>query len=138
MGWICPWRGKRYYIVPCNRGNLLRLMQVKETANGITNNILRVVNMQPGCVADRINNVGVWDEAKKVYRKGNTRKGIFDISACIKGRCVWFEVKAGNDKPSRDQLIFQDEIRRAGGIAEFIHSTDEFITLFKKIQDGKF
>lgn len=102
-----------------------------ETANRITANIIRVINMQPGCVAHRINNVGVWDEAKQLYRKGNTQKGIFDISATIRGRAVWLEVKAGRDKPSQEQLIFQQEQRLAGGVAEFIYSTDEFLGWFK-------
>jgi hypothetical protein len=89
--------------------------------------------MQPGCVAYRINNVGVWDAEKQVYRKGNTQKGIFDITAIIKGRAVWIEIKAGRDKPSTDQLIFQQEIRGAGGIAEFVYSTDEGLKLITKL-----
>lgn len=104
-----------------------------ETANRITANILRAINMQPGCVAYRINNVGVWDEAKQVYRKGNTQKGIFDIAAIIRGRALWVEVKAGRDKPSREQLIFKQEVERAGGIAFFAYSTDEFLTFFTEI-----
>lgn len=103
-----------------------------ETANGITQNIVRAINMRPGCAAYRINNVGVYDKEKGVYRKGATQKGIFDISATMRGKSVWIEVKAGKDKPSRDQLIFQQEIRLAGGIAEFVRSTDEGIELIKK------
>ena len=105
----------------------------KETANSITANVVRAINMQPRCAAYRINNVGVWDEAKGVYRRGNTQKGIFDVSAVIKGRAAWFEIKAGRDKPSREQLIFQQEVRAAGGIAEFVYSTDEFLTMFIKL-----
>lgn len=105
----------------------------KESANAITANVVRVVNMQPKCVAYRINNVGVWDEKRQVHRKANTQKGIFDVSATIQGRSAWFEIKAGRDKPSQDQLIFQQEVRSAGGIAEFIYSTDEFLILFRKI-----
>ena len=101
-----------------------------ETANLMTANIIRAINMQPGCVAYRINNVGVWDEAKQVYRRGNTQKGIFDISATIRGRSVWIEVKAGRDKMSLDQLIFKQEVERAGGIAFVAYSTDEFLHFF--------
>ncbi|MFZ1736018.1 MAG: hypothetical protein WAU31_03730, partial [Candidatus Moraniibacteriota bacterium] len=39
-----------------------------ETANRITANIIRVVNTQPGCIAYRVNNTGIWDEAKQVFR----------------------------------------------------------------------
>ena len=104
-----------------------------ETANAITANVVRAINMQPKCVAYRINNVGIWDEKKQIHRRANTQKGIFDVSAIIKGRAAWFEIKAGYDKPSRDQLIFQQEVISAGGIAEFVKSTDEFLKLFTKI-----
>ena len=104
-----------------------------ESANAITANVIRCINMQPKCVAYRINNVGIWDEKKQIHRRANTQKGIFDISATIKGRSAWFEIKAGYDKPSQDQLIFQQEVIRAGGIAEFIRSTEEFQKLFTVI-----
>lgn len=107
--------------------------QPKESANRITANLIRAINMQPGCVAYRINNVGVWDAAKGVHRRGNTQKGIFDIAATIKGQAVWLEVKAGRDKPSTDQLIFQQEIRGAGGVAEFVYSTDEGLKIITKL-----
>lgn len=103
----------------------------KETANAITANVIRCINIQPKCVAYRINNVGIWDEAKQIHRRANTQKGIFDVSATIRGRAAWFEIKANRDKPSQDQLIFQEEVRRAGGIAEFVTSTDGFLELFK-------
>lgn len=101
-----------------------------ETANAITANVIRAINMQPRCVAYRINNVGIYDEKKQIHRRANTQKGIFDVAAIIKGRAAWFEIKAGYDKPSQDQLIFQQEVISAGGIAEFIRSTDEFLKIF--------
>lgn len=107
--------------------------QPKESANRITANMIRAINMQPGCVAYRINNVGVWDAEKQIHRKGNTQKGVFDIAATIKGRAVWLEVKSGRDKPSTDQLIFQQEIRSAGGVAEFVYSTDNGLELLTKL-----
>lgn len=104
-----------------------------ESANVITKRVITAINMQPKCVAYRINNVGIWDEKKQVYRRANTQKGIFDVSATIKGRSAWFEIKAGYDKPSQDQMIFQQEVRAAGGIAEFVKSTDEFLKMFTKL-----
>lgn len=101
-----------------------------ETANAITANVIRAINMQPRCVAYRINNVGIYDEKKQIHRRANTQKGIFDVAAIIKGRAAWFEIKAGYDKPSQDQLIFQQEVISAGGIAEFIRSRDEFLKIF--------
>lgn len=105
----------------------------KETANGMTKRILTAINMQPGCVAYRINNVGVWDAAKGIYRKGATQKGIFDIAAIIRGRAAWVEIKAGRDKMSRDQLIFKQEVERAGGLAFVAYSTDDFLNWFTEI-----
>ncbi len=106
---------------------------LSETANRITANIIRAINSQPGCAAYRINNVGVWDEAKGVYRKGNTQKGIADVSAVIRGRAVWVEVKAGRDKISTEQLIFKQEVERAGGLYYEARSTDEFLKWFTEI-----
>lgn len=104
-----------------------------ETANRITANIIRAINMQPGCVAYRINNIGVWDEAKQVYRKGATQKGIADISAVIRGRAAWIEVKAGRDKLSREQLIFRQEIIGAKGLYFEARSTADFLKWFTEV-----
>lgn len=108
----------------------------KETANRITANIIRAVNMQPKCVAYRINNVGVWDAEKQIHRKGNTQKGIADVAAIIRGRAAWIEVKAGRDKLSREQMIFGQEVTSAGGLYFVAYSTDEFLTWFKEILCG--
>lgn len=104
-----------------------------ETANQITRNIIRAVNMQPGCVAYRVNNVGVWDEAKQVYRKGNTEKGLPDIVVIHGGRFIAVEVKAGRDKLSREQLMRKFEIERAGGIYFEARSTDAFLKFFVEL-----
>lgn len=104
-----------------------------ETAARITQNILRMVNMQPGCTAYRINNVGVWDEAKQIHRRGGTKKGISDISATIRGRACWIEVKAGKDVMSDDQIYFQDDQRRAGALCFVARSSDEFARWFTEI-----
>ena len=102
-----------------------------ETANQITRNILRVINMQFGCVAYRVNNVGVWDEAKKIHRSGNTEKGLPDIWACIRGKFVVIEVKAGKDKMSEHQEARRQEIERANGVYFVARSTDDFIKWFE-------
>lgn len=102
-----------------------------ESAGRLTQNVLRAINMQPRCVAWRINNVGVWDAAKGVYRAGNTQKGIADISAILRGRPVWIEVKAGRDRLSMEQQIFGQEVERAGGVYLVVRSTDEFLEWFK-------
>lgn len=104
-----------------------------ETANQITRNILKTINFQPGCVAYRVNNVGVWDAEKQIHRKGNTEKGLPDIWACIRGKFVVVEVKAGKDKLSDDQKKRRFEIERAKGIYFEARSTDEFLAFFEKL-----
>lgn len=101
-----------------------------ETANRITANIIRVVNTQPGCIAYRVNNTGIWDEAKQVFRKAHTEKGIPDIIGCLRGRSLWIEVKAGRDKLSQDQVLRKFEIERAGGLYFEARSTDDFLKWF--------
>ena len=107
-----------------------------ETANRITANIIRVVNMRPGCVAYRVNNVGVWDEKKQVRRAGNTEKGLPDIWCCLYGRFVVIEVKAGKDRQSEDQAKRQSEIERAGGVYLIIRSTDGFLKWFENYKNS--
>lgn len=80
-----------------------------------------------------INNVGIWDGAKKIHRKGNTEKGIPDIIAVIKGRFIGIEVKAGKDKLSEDQKRRKFEIERAGGLYFEARSTDDFLKWFFEI-----
>lgn len=104
-----------------------------ETANAITRNIIRAVNMQPNCVAYRVNNTGIWDEAKQVFRKAHTEKGLPDIVGSVKGRSLWVEVKAGRDKMSREQLMRKHEIERAGGLYFEARSTDGFLKWFIEI-----
>lgn len=104
-----------------------------ETANQITRNILKAINLQVGCVAYRVNNVGVWDEAKKIHRAGNTEKGLPDIWACIRGKFVTIEVKAGKDKMSVFQEMRMQEVERAKGVYFVARSTDEFLKFFENL-----
>ena len=106
-----------------------------ETANRITANIIRVVNLTPQSVAYRINNVGVWDAAKGVHRAGNTEKGLPDVWICTRGRFVVVEVKAGKDKLSIHQEHRRAEILRAGGIWFTAHSTDGFLSFWSNLKN---
>jgi hypothetical protein len=107
-----------------------------ETANRITANIIRVVNFTPGCVAYRVNNVGVWDEAKQVRRAGNTEKGLPDIWVCVKGRFLAIEVKAGKDRLSPHQLARKQEIERAGGVYFEARSTEAFCEFWESCRQN--
>lgn len=105
-----------------------------ETANKITANCLRVINMTPNCVAYRINNVGVWDERKQVHRKGNTERGLPDIIAVIRGRFVAIEVKAGRDKQSEYQRARQFEIEKAGGAYLIVRDTNDILQFMQDLK----
>ena len=106
-----------------------------ETANGITRNIIRVINMTSQAVAYRINNVGIWDAAKGVHRAGNTEKGLPDVIAVYKGRLVAIEVKAGRDKMSIHQEHRKFEILKAGGIYFEARTTDGFLAFWQNLKD---
>ena len=112
------------------------------TANGLTNFICNYINWM-GYRATRINSTGRLIDGvqkqpsgvvltTKKWIPGTTRKGTADISATIKGRSVMIEIKM-NDKPSQYQLDEQAKERKAGGVYEFIHNTEEFFTLYDSL-----
>lgn len=105
-----------------------------ETANQITANLIRAINSQPQCVAYRINNTGIWDEAKQLFRKAHTEPGLPDIIVIAYGFFAGIEVKAGKDKQSPHQQHRQSEIERAKGVYFIAHSTDEGLARFSEFQ----
>lgn len=105
----------------------------RESANRITRNVLTVINKQPGCVAYRVNNVGIYDEAIGARRKGNTERGLPDVWACVLGRFLTVEVKAGKDALSEHQEMRKFEIEKAGGIFFVARSTDGFTDFFSDL-----
>lgn len=107
-----------------------------ESANRITANVKRIINSTPGCVCYRVNNTGIWDEKKKLFRRAHTEKGLPDVWAIVRGRACCVEVKAGRDKLSEDQLKRKFEIERAGGLFYEARSTDGFSVWFTGILKG--
>ena len=105
-----------------------------ETANMITRNVIRVINLTQGAVAYRINNVGVWDAAKGIHRKGNTERGLPDIVAVYKGRFIAIEVKSGKDRMSIYQQHRKQEIENARGVYFVARSTDDFLTFWENFR----
>lgn len=107
-----------------------------ETANRITANIIRAVNLTPGAAATRLNNTGVWDEKKRAFRGSRMTKGIADVLICFRGRYIEVEVKAGKDKLSLHQLARKQEIERAGGVYFEARSTEAFCTFWENYRQG--
>ena len=110
------------------------------TANGLTRMIINFLSWS-GWRATRISSTGRLIDGlqrqqsgvvltTKKWIPGQTRRGTADISATIKGRSVMFEVKVGKDRPSEYQMAEQAKERTAGGIYEFIHTPDEFFSLY--------
>ena len=76
----------------------------------------------------------------KYFANRNTRAGVPDILACVRGRFVAIEVKASTGKPSELQLYNVRQIRQAGGIAIVLYPErfDDFKRLISDIETGKY
>lgn len=111
-----------------------RIKRVPATTNNITKAIIAYL-LNEGHSASRINVQGQYDPKIPGWRPSGSRKGFFDIAACIKdsngiGRFVAIDIKKGNDKLSKGQMAFIEEIENAGGLAFEIESYDEFINWY--------
>jgi hypothetical protein len=120
-----------------------------KTANKLTSCIISWIRLH-GYQAERINVTGRQIDKRQTYTDclGNQRtigslqwiptsgtKGSADISATIAGRSVKIEVKVGRDYQRPDQIKYQRDIEKSGGLY-FIASTFElfhtwYITTFE-------
>lgn len=100
------------------------------TPNGLTMFICNYITWC-GYRATRINTVGGFKGGKRIF--STTRRGTADISATIKGRSCMFEIKIGKDKPSEWQLAEQTREIAAGGQYFFVHSPEEFFSIYDEI-----
>ena len=109
--------------------------KVPATTNNTTTAIINFL-LSKGHSASRVNVQGQWDEKKQLWRPSGSRKGFFDIAACIFGRFVVLDTKTGDDELSEDQLKFQAEVRAAGGIAEEMETYQHFLDWYEKEYSG--
>ena len=65
--------------------------------------------------------------------RSSMQKGSSDLSAVIFGRAVKLEIKM-KDKQSPDQLKYQQQIERAGGLYWICRSFDEFIEYYNTLR----
>lgn len=112
--------------------------RVKEGANTITEGIVNTIR-NAGYSASRINTEGQYDEHLYGYQKGGwrpsgSRKGYFDVSACIEGRGVVIEVKYDGDTMSQDQKDFKAEWEAAGGTTFVCKSWESFTFWWEEMQ----
>ena len=96
------------------------------TEKQIENAILDYLSYLPG-VYWRNNSVGIYDSAKKVYRKPSKyhRNGTSDILGCYFGKLVAIEVKTKKGRLSSNQKAFLEDINKNGGIGFVARSVDD-------------
>ena len=94
-------------------------------ANTLTRHALRILDLN-GFECWRQNNGGVWDATKGVFRKNSSTPGVSDIIGYHRktGRFLALEVKAGKDKLSPEQTLFLEKVKRSGGVAFVVRTTD--------------
>lgn len=91
-----------------------------------------------GIKAWRMNNTGVYDPARKIYRSFRGEKGVPDIlgifpqtvrlddgSEVTFGNFLGVEVKKPGEQPRPEQQAFLQAIRERGGIGLCVHSLQE-------------
>ena len=114
----------------------------------IETQILAWLNLLPDTFAFKINTVGVYDSARKIYRKNQNKfviRGTADILGINKGRFLAIEVKTPITlkrwlrSPTESDLRqrgFLQAIAERGGIAGCVGSLDEVISHFHHEEDA--
>lgn len=79
----------------------------------------------------RQNNLGVWDNIRKSYRKNPRQtKGIPDIFVLLRGNLYGLEIKTETNRQTLDQLEFQKDFERNGGHYFLVRSLSQVMSLF--------
>lgn len=81
----------------------------------------------------RINNVGIFDQAKGRYRFNGTH-GIPDILGLLPkdgGQFLGVECKHGKNKPSEAQTAILETINQAGGLGVVVWSVDDLASVLR-------
>lgn len=95
--------------------------------------ILDWLNILEGCFAFKLNNTGVYDPKRRVYRKPHSvhiHKGVPDILGVYKGQFFAIEVKAGYNKASTDQKKFIERLVSNGGFAWITNDVEQCKQIF--------
>ncbi len=71
---------------------------------------------------------------KVIIFKKNKNAGFSDIHVCYKGLALYLEVKKCGGIASEEQVQQQCEVRKAGGIYDFVTSVNEVKEIFKKLE----
>jgi hypothetical protein len=129
-----------------------RIVKVPGTTANITKGIINFLNSK-GHFAFRVNNTGVWDEARQAFRRANTEPGIADILCCFHytkpmingplltnfnvGIFMAIEVKneETKDRMSPAQINFRENVAAAGGTYLTTPSLGSFIKWYNENHD---
>ena len=111
------------------------------TANGLTKAVIAFLEYN-GHQAERINTTGVWVRERAhvnggYYRPTTGTRGSADVSATINGKSVKLEIKAGSDRQSKVQRLYQEKIERAGGVYLIVRDFDEFVEWYDTFITGE-
>lgn len=90
----------------------------------------------------------LWLNAKVTYVDGQPRakpglgKGSTDLIGILnspldRGRFVALEAKTGDAKPTKEQIMFMELVRKRGGFAAIFHSVEEAKQALQRAREGK-
>lgn len=104
------------------------------TANALTQQAIKVLSLC-GFHVWRQNNGGIYDAKIGGYRRNSSTPGISDIIGLHKktGKFIACEIKVGKDKLSPFQERFLEVVKKSGGVAMVIKTTDELDELLKNL-----
>jgi hypothetical protein len=86
-----------------------------KSTRGLTNCVLAYIRHIGGFVSE-IDNRGIYNSELQIFVPSRIVNGFPDIVACIKGRFVGIEIKAGKDRQRSAQYETQIAISEAKGI----------------------
>lgn len=101
---------------------------------GIENTILKYLNLK-GCFAFKVNNMGIFDVTRKIYRKNNNpyiHKGTSDILGVYRGQMFAIEVKTPETKNrvTEYQSLFLERVIQHGGIGCVLYDLNGAVEFF--------
>lgn len=99
------------------------------TESSILKSILDYLKLKK-VFAFRINNTGIFDPARKIFRKpSNLTAGVPDVICLCQGHMICLEIKSEKGKPSADQDLFAVNVKANGGFYHIVQSVQDVIDL---------
>jgi len=105
----------------------LKLQPIKFNETALINQILKLLKFKYNITAWRNHSVGIYDAARKVFRKPHTRRGTSDILGLLptNGKLLAIEAKVHPNKPTIDQLLFIQDVKNSHGIGFVAYSLED-------------